>query len=107
MIKSILIEAKRIKQGETVGKLNSELAFESIFADMNRMDDTIRLKRFVDTRKIDENHKHKIKIAKVMLSDIWVNDEMKGPFESFLSCKRFPQTWRLAVTNKFDILNGL
>lgn len=88
----ILIEAKRIKQGKTIGKLNTEKAKEEIIRDAKRMSDKNRIK-FSFQRDVINS---KTRIYRVMLGDIWINKDpkMRESMKGWLNGNIFPSDWK-------------
>jgi len=90
----ILIEAKRIKQGKTRGKLNTDIVFESIKRDANRMKERERIESIrgrIKSPKIDQ-----VQISRMVLADMWLNEEenMKQAYRNWLEGRFLPEDWQ-------------
>lgn len=95
-----LIEAKRIKQGCTRGRPNTEIAFEQIAADAERMGEPDRIKTF--TERLNDVKAEHTRLYRIFLADIWINNDpvMKDAADKWLTGDVFPTDWRTGYFKK-------
>lgn len=88
-----LIEAKRIKQGKSQGKLNSEKALEQIRADAERMSDPARIKMFRE--RLPKGDVDAVRVVRVFLADIWptADAHMQAALDGWRDRTIFPPDW--------------
>ena len=98
----LLIEAKRIKQGKTNGRFNTEIALSQIFDDANRMGETNRLEKMGKEMIGIDLH---IKVHRLMIGDIWQNGEshMLEAYEKWQCGEAFPPSWKNGWRSKSEI----
>ena len=84
----LLIEAKRIRQGKTKGKLNSKIALKSILKDSKR------LSKIDNTEPVILTSNSK-KIYKVLLASMWYSEKqhMIDAREKWISKEAFNKDW--------------